>query len=338
MVEVETFLTAVYTLVDDLYQSQIAPSLPVRPGRKPTLSDSEVLTLMLLGQWLGNSERGLLRHAHAYWRTYFPHLLSQSAFNRRARQLGAACAQLMVLVARELDVAASPYQVVGPRGRPVPVPLAQMCRGKRHRLFAADAAIGRGGSDKHFYYGQALLLSVAADGPITGFVVGPASTEGRWLLDALLGWRHDPTQPLWGVDDLPPRKRTDPYVGPTGPRWWPGVVGDASLEPYIADEGFCGAAWVEHWQADDAARVFTCQQYGQQAPAALKRSHHRWRQIIETANAILDQALHLARPAAKTPWGLVTRLTAKCAAYNVGIWVNRLLGRPDLAIDTLFPA
>jgi hypothetical protein len=334
MVEVETFLIAVYTLVDDLYQTQIAPTLPVRRGRRPALSDSEVLTLLLLGQWLGNSERGLLRHAHAYWRSYFPQLLSQSAFNRRARNLGSICAQLMLLVARELGCAASLYQVVDT----VPVPLAQLCRGKHHRLFAADAAIGRGGRDKHFYYGQALLLSVAADGPIAGFVVGPASTEGRWLLDALLGWRHAPTQPLWTVDDLPPRKRKDPYVGPTGPRWWPGAAGAYSAAPYIADDGFCGAAWVDHWQSDCRVQVFTCQQYGRQAPPALKRNHHGWRQIIETANAILDQALHLARPAAKTVWGLVTRLTAKCAAYNVGIWVNRQLGRPDLAIDSLFPA
>jgi hypothetical protein len=68
----------------------------------------------------------------------------------------------------------------------VPVPLAMLCRGKHHRLFANDAAIGRGGSDKHFYYGAALLLAVSADGVLTGFVAGPASTEGRWLLDALL--------------------------------------------------------------------------------------------------------------------------------------------------------
>lgn len=335
MVAVETLLVAVYTLVDDLYQAHLAPAKAVRRGRKPRMSDSEVLLLMLLGQWLGNSERGLLRHAHAYWPAYFPALLSQSAFNRRARELGSTCAQLLHLVARELGAADTPYQVVDT----VPVPLAKLCRGKRHRLFANEATIGRGGSDKHFYYGQALLLSVAADGPITGCVVAPASTEGRWLLDALLGWRHDPGGPLWTVADVPtPRGRPQGYVGPTGPRWWPDLVGDASVAPYIADDGFCGQAWVGHWFADWGAQVFTCKQYGQQAPARLQRIHHGWRQIIETVNAILDAALHLAFPRAKTPWGTVTRIAAKCCAFNVGIWVNRLLGRPDLAIDTLFPA
>lgn len=335
VVDLETFMIAVYTLVDTLYQTHLAPAKPVRRGRPPTLADSEVLTLMVLGQWLGNSERGLLRHAQAYWRSYFPNLLSQSAFNRRARDLGSTCAALLIQLARELGADATPYQVADT----VPVPLAKLCRGKHHRLFAHDAAIGRGGSDKHFYYGEALLLAVSAEGVITGFVAGPANTEGRWLFDALLCWRADPTQPPWTVAEVPtPRKRRGGYVGPTGPRWWTGTVGDDSRVPYITDDGFTGKAWIGHWHDDLGATVFTVRQYGAQAAPALVRSHHRWRQIIEQANAILDQALHLAFPLAKTPWGLITRLTAKCAAYNIGIWVNRLLGRPELAIDSLFPA
>src|SRR5688500_2970836 len=111
LVDVATFLVAVYTLVDTLYQQHLAPAKPPRRGRQPEMADSEVLTLMLLGQWLGNSERGLLRHAHAYWRPYFPRLLSQSAFNRRARELGSTCAALMTLVARELKADHAPYQV-----------------------------------------------------------------------------------------------------------------------------------------------------------------------------------------------------------------------------------
>jgi hypothetical protein len=68
------------------------------------------------------------------------------------------------------------------------------------------------------------------------------------------------------------------------------------------------------------------------------RAHHRWRQVIETVNDILNAALHLPFPRAKTPWGVITRLTATCAACTVGIWGNRLLGRPALAIDSRFPA
>lgn len=331
-VALDTFLVAVYTVVDTLYQAQIAPHKPARRGHHPELTDSEVLTLMLLGQWLGNSQRALLRHAATYWTPYFPRLLSQSAFNRRSRDLGGACAQLMQLLAEELEASRSPYQIIDT----TPVPLARLCRGKHHRLFAEDAAIGRGGSDKHFYYGCALLLAVAADGPVTGFVVGPASTEGRWLGDALLGWRADPGRPLWTVADIPvPRKRRGGYVGPTGPRWWPGSAGDQATGPYITDAGFTGQAWRHHWQVDAGAAVLPPVPDDADPAPGLRRTHQRWRQVIETVNAILADALHLAYPQAKTPWGVVSRIAAKCAAFNAGIWINRFLGRPDLAIATL---
>ena len=338
--DLDTVMVAVSPLIDTLYQTHIAPLKPRRRGRRPVLSDSEVLTL-LLGQWLGNSERALLRHATTYWSGYFPRLLSQSAFNRRARDLGPVCTRLMVLLAEELGARHTPYQIVDT----TPVPLARLCRGKHHRLFADDAAIGRGGSDKHVSYGCALLLAVAADGPVTGFVVGPASTEGRWLLAALLGWRADPGRPLWtAMDPPPPRprgrrqdRRRHGYVGPTGQRWWPGRAGAISAGPYVADGGFTGAVWQAHWRTDTGATVLTPAMVGHAPPEPLRRGLQRWRQVVETVNAILADALHLAYPQAKTPWGVMTRLAAKCAAFNLGIWLNRLLGRPDLALATLPP-
>lgn len=328
--EVDTFLVAVYTEVDTLLHT---PPPPVRPGPLPRMADSEVLTLLLIGQWRGSSERALLRWAHTHLHASFPVLLSQSAFNRRARQLGPLCTQLMGRLAETLGAGSRPYQVVDT----TPVPVARQCRGDRHRLFADEAAVGVGGSDHQFYYGCALLLAVAADGPITGFVLGPANTQDRWLLDALLTWRVTPHGLPWTVDDIPRRHRRGGggRTGPTGPRWWPDSVGRAGAGVYLADQGFGGAAWLPHWAHDTAAVVLT----GADAnlPISLRRAHHGWRQVIETINGLLAEVLDLAFPKAKTMWGVVTRVAAKCAALNLGIWCNRFFGRPDLAIATLFP-
>lgn len=221
-VDLDTFLVALYTLVDDLWQTEILPHKPVRPGPAPRLSDSEVLTLLLCGHWLGNSERRLLRYANAYWQPYFPRLLSQSAFNRRGRDLAGVLVQLVPLVARELASQLSPYQVLDG----VPLPLARRGRGSRHRLFANEASIGRGGSERGWYYGCKVLLAVSAEGVITGFVVAPAATEERWLADALLCWRTDRWRPPWSPAELPPSHRKGGgYVGPTGPLWPPDGAG-----------------------------------------------------------------------------------------------------------------
>jgi hypothetical protein len=171
-VDLDTFLVALYTIVDELYQQHVAPQKPVRRGRRAVMSDSEVLTLMVCEQWHGRSERGFLRFVGRSWRGYFPRLHGQSAFNRRVRDLTGALTRLVPLVAAELGAALAPYQVVDG----VALPLARRSRGIRHRLFANEAGLGRGGADKDWYFGCKVLLSCTPSGAITGFAAGPADT------------------------------------------------------------------------------------------------------------------------------------------------------------------
>lgn len=333
-IDLDTFLVALYTIVDDLYQQHVALTKPVRPGPCPTVSDSEVLTLALCAQWWGRSERAFVRYVRAHWRAYFPHLLTQSAYNRRCRDLAGVLVALVPMVARELRATSAAYQVLDT----VAVPLLRRCRGCRRRLFGDVAALGWGGSDKDWYYGCKLLLAVLPAGGVTGFVLAPASTEDRWLADALLGWRATPqARPLQRRDLLrPTRPNGTPYVGPTGPRWPQAGAGELSPSPYLADRGFSGAEWQAHWHQDYGAPVLTPPQA--RGAARARRQHSRWRQIVETINGHLTRTFGLHFPGARTPHGLLTRIAAKVAALNLGLWLNRLFGRPPLAFATLFPA
>ena len=49
--DLETFLTLLYVITDDLYDTVILPRLPKSGGPDPKLSDSEVLCLGLAAQW-----------------------------------------------------------------------------------------------------------------------------------------------------------------------------------------------------------------------------------------------------------------------------------------------
>ena len=61
-----------------------------------------------------------------------------------------------------------------------------------------------------------------------------------------------------------------------------------------------------------------------------ERSRHNGRrQQAEVAFSILKRVFGTCRALAKTPVGLVTRVVAKIAAYTHGLYVNRLLGRPQ---------
>ena len=340
-IDLNTFLTTVYDITDMLYQREYAPHKPTRPGKKPELSDSEVLTLALLAQWqTDRSERAFGRYAAKHWQAYFPRLLSQSQFNRRVRDLCGVLCRLGPAIAHEVTrtLGAPAYEVLDG----VPVPLMRRCRGERHRCFADEAAIGCGGSDRDWYYGVKLLTAVNAHGLITGFVVGPASTEERWLAEALLRWRASPTAPAPQAADLEPilgarGPKRGPRVGPTGPVGLASGVGQATAAGYIADLGFAGEHWEGHWQADYGAAVLTQAAYdGQAAEAALDRWLHRLRQVVEQVNQGLTAMVGLAFPRARTYWGLLTRLAAKVAAFNVSLYLNHLYERATFAFVTPF--
>lgn len=343
--DTDTVLVAVYCIVDDLYQAHYAARKPARPGARPALSDSEVLTLQVLAQWQPRrSEQAFLRFACRHWRGYFPKLLSPSAFNRRARDLAGVLADLGPRLGRQVAARLSPqpaYAVLDT----VPVALMRRCRGERHRCFADEAAIGCGGSDRDWYYGVQLLTVVEASGPITGFVLGPASTEARWLAEALLRWRRNPALPSPRAADLAPvlgpsHRRGGQRQGPTGllaPRLG---VGHLTDRPYLGDQGFTGAAWQRHWWADYGAVVLTKAAYAACPRATERRQARQWfsglRQRIETVNGCLTAVFGLPFPRARSYWGLLTRLAAKIAAFNLMLLLNHLAGSPLLTPLFLF--
>jgi hypothetical protein len=61
MVDVDTFLTTLYVMVDDFCKASLPPES--HPGPQAALSRSEVVTLAMFGQWQGfGSERGFYRY------------------------------------------------------------------------------------------------------------------------------------------------------------------------------------------------------------------------------------------------------------------------------------
>jgi hypothetical protein len=336
--DLDTFLTIVYCMVDTAYQAEFASARPSRPGPRPDLHDSEVLTLMLAAQWHpSRSERKVGRSAAKHWRSSFPRLLSQSQFNRRARDLHGLFARLAPLLAEQVIATLSldaPYEVLDG----VPVPLMARCRGNRHRCFASEASIGCGGSDREWYYGMQLLLTVTPCGLITGFTLGPGGTAERWVADALLRWRAQPSAAAPTLAELRPIVRTDhvsrPAGGPTGPLGPATGAGTPHGRPLLGDLGFTGVGWREHWSRDSGTAVLTKADYASLPPDERKRAASSFsglRQVVETVNTWLVERFGLKRPRARSYWGVLTRVAAKVAAFNLGVYLNHLFARPTFA-------
>lgn len=96
------FCLYTYVMVDEVMQ-QVAPLLK-RRGPAPERSDSELMTMVLVGECRGwNLETDML----SYWeehRDLFSCLPSQSRFNRRRRNLMGAINLVRQAVLQRLDV------------------------------------------------------------------------------------------------------------------------------------------------------------------------------------------------------------------------------------------
>src|SRR5262245_21990958 len=119
--DLATFLTALYVIVDALYQSHIHPLRPARGGPPAEMSDSAVLCLGLASQWRSGvprqSERGVSRYVHKHLGHLLPLLLSPSAFKRRLHPLWGAFLVLQEAVAKTL-VTPQDHEVMD--GFPIP--------------------------------------------------------------------------------------------------------------------------------------------------------------------------------------------------------------------------
>jgi hypothetical protein len=97
MLDVDTFLTTLYVMVDDFCQSR--PQTERHPGPDASLSPGEIVTLAIFARWARfTSERDFYRYASARLIDAFPTLPDRSQFNRLVR----SCVGLIEEVALHL--------------------------------------------------------------------------------------------------------------------------------------------------------------------------------------------------------------------------------------------
>jgi hypothetical protein len=213
--DLETFLTTLYVITDEVYVSFVLPKLPLTGGPEPKLSDSEVLCLGLAAQWRSGvpwkTERGFVRYALRHLRCYFPGMISQSAFNRRIRRLWGAFILIQQAIADQLWLA-DDCEIMDC----APVPIARGARSFHAGWLADVARIAKGGNDRWFF-GVHLLLVVSASGLATGWTLAAGNVQDRWLAELLLSSRA-------GVPQLTGPQGPAHHTRPTPPADWVGPV------------------------------------------------------------------------------------------------------------------
>jgi hypothetical protein len=117
-------------------------------------------------------------------------------------------------------------------------------------------------------------------------------------------------------------------------------VGQPAGGPYAADKGFAGRARHARWKGClDAAVWCAPKRLRRQGSHPWPKAARRWlagkRQIIETVFDKLQNSFGLRRERPHCLGGLAARLAAWVGLHNFCIYLNRLLGRPNLAFADL---
>lgn len=284
----KTMLVSLFVLVDDWWERAHPPS-PRKPGRPPSLSDAEVLTLAILSQWPRfRSERDFFRFADAHLREYFPNLVSHGQLNRRIRALEPELKAFQRETAQTLGDGSEVYHILDT----TLIPAIVRVRACRKGLSAGQAAFGRCTSKTEWIYGFKVALSVSPEGVIMAFALAEANADERPIGELLIS-----------------SDRHDAFLADKG-------FSSVDWEKH----------WLEEHGALVAA---TPQESARRAwPPTARRWAAGKRQLIEGVIDQLKDLFALERHRAKTLGGLLTRLAAKVTAYTVGQVLNDRLGRP----------
>ena len=85
---VEDFIIYVYCCVEDTCQTIVNQPLR-RRGFMPKLSDAEVITMEIVGEFMSKDhDKGIWRYFHNHWHGWFPNLGSRATMPNKALQTG----------------------------------------------------------------------------------------------------------------------------------------------------------------------------------------------------------------------------------------------------------
>lgn len=184
-ITISDLLTIIYVLVDDWYQEHGVKYLTGKAGRKPTFTDSEVITLVLAQEYIPYpSETQYIGFIRANYLDLFPNLIDQSQFNRRARNLHLLIEELRRFWVIQKHCHLRNHYLLDTK----PVPVLGYKRRKERSDFAGIANYGRCASRNLDYFGFKLVTISTLDGIPVVYDLVPANLDERLAAESVIDY------------------------------------------------------------------------------------------------------------------------------------------------------
>jgi hypothetical protein len=284
--ELDTLLTALYVFIDD----HVVPARSGR-GRRPRLSDAELITLAVAQALLGyHCEQRWVRHVRnsPQWRAMFPHLPKQPGYHKRLKAARGLLCTAIRLLAEQCPSWFDDMWITDA----TPVPCGTSRETAKRSDLAGHAGYGYCASYSRFYWGMKLYLVCSGDGMPQMWCLAHPKIGEREVVAGLLDNNSS-------------------------------LIRDGQV--LLADKGFAGHAFQQSTTAmglrllrpDRKDETYTNGHLG------------GVRQWIESVNQTLKGQLDLEAHAGRTLAGVGTRIAQRLLAMAAAIWHNWAIGTPD---------
>ncbi len=184
--DLSTFIVAVFCLVDDRLNGKCIR----QRGPTPKLSDSEVLTIEIVGEFLGiDTDKDIYLFFRRHYAEWFPTLgeVHRTTFARQAANLwkvkDSLWQELLALVPHDPTFAICDS---------MPLPACLFARAYRCKRFRAEASLGKDMLLRQTFYGFRVHVRISWPGVITRFSVAPANAHELSVVPELV-------EGSWGV-------------------------------------------------------------------------------------------------------------------------------------------
>ncbi len=289
--DLSTFIVAVFCLVDD----QLEGRRIRQRGPAPKLSDAEVLTIEVVGEFLGiDTDKGIYLFFRRHYSEWFPALrvVHRTTFARQAANLWKVKEHLW----QELLSSLAPHDPTFALVDSVPLPACSFARAYRCRRFRGEAAFGKDTLLKQTFYGFRVHVRVCWPGLITRISVAPANAHELSVVPEL-------TERTSGL-----------------------IVGDRNYHSPKTSEELAGMGVELLAPYSSKKRDPTPKR-----SAFLSRLRYR----IDTVFSQLTGRYCVKRVWARDTWHLASRLLRKVLSHTVAFLLNHQLGNPPLQLSKL---
>ena len=294
----EEFIIWVYCWVDENTAEILGEGKLRRRGCKPALSDTEVITMEIVGEFLSlDTNKSIWSYFKIHWGGCFPRLGSSSNFAKQANYLWHVKQLLQEKLTAKQTTNSQCYIVDG-----FPMPTAHFKRSQQSKNFKGEAGYGFCASKSETYYGFKGHLLVDIEGNIAGFTLTEAAGSERDAVWELMAHKND--RLLLGDK---------------------GYLSSQLSHDLYREQGITLETPVRHNMDDNLdkeTRTFL----------------NKKRRLIETVIGQLSGQFSIEKVWARKNWTLAGRLSRKILAHGLGMLANIQLNNKPLQLEKVICA